>query len=83
MRWYRRYPNVDHEMPLTEVVGYLGSLLYITLDNLSKVSFSCKCFPVLLARSIHFPLNHLIVGLRRRSLASTLATNVTSPPLDT
>lgn len=47
----------------------------------SKVSFSCRCFPVLLARSIHLPLNHLMVGLRRRSLASTLAMKVMSPPL--
>lgn len=51
-----------------------------TLVSRSNVSFSCKCFPVLLARSIHFPLNHLTVGLRRRSLASTLAVKLTSPP---
>lgn len=54
-----------------------------TFENRSNVSFSCRCFPVLLARSIHFPLNHLIVGLRRRSLASTFAMKVTSPPLET
>lgn len=61
----------------------VGVLLHSTLVIRSKVSFSCKCFPVLLARSIHFPLNHLMVGLRRRSLASTLATKVMSPPLGT
>lgn len=65
-------------------VGVEGTcIFYNTLLARSNVSFSCKCFPVLLARSIHFPLNHLIVGLRRRSLASTLATNVMSPPLGT
>lgn len=53
-----------------------------TFVNRSNVSLSCKCFPVLLARSIHFPLNHLMFGLRRRSLASTLAMKLTSPPLD-
>ena len=44
-----------------------------TLVIRSKVSLSCRCFPVLLARSIHLPLTHFTVGLRRRSLASTLA----------
>lgn len=78
---YNRSISDYREVVLTQVVGYLGALLYSTLVNRSKVSFSCKCFPVLLARSIHFPLNHLIVGLRRRSLASTLATKVMSPPL--
>lgn len=53
-----------------------------TFVSRSNVSLSCKCFPVLLARSIHFPLNHLMVGLRRRSLASTLATKLASPPLE-
>lgn len=53
-----------------------------TFVNRSNVSLSCKCFPVLLARSIHFPLNHLMFGLRRRSLPSTLAMKLTSPPLD-
>lgn len=51
-----------------------------TLVKRSKLSFSCRCFPVLLARSIHFPLNHLIVGFRSRSLASTLAMKLASPP---
>lgn len=58
-----------------------GSVWCRTFVCRSKVSFSCRCFPVLLARSIHLPLNHLIVGLRRRSLASTLAMKVMSPPL--
>lgn len=52
----------------------------ITLVRRSKLSFSCRCFPVLLARSIHFPLNHLTVGLRSKSLASTFAIKVMSPP---
>lgn len=51
-----------------------------TLVWRSKDSFSCRCFPALLARSIHFPLNHLTFGFRRRSLASTLAINVIFPP---
>ena len=51
-----------------------------TLVSRSKVSLSCRCFPVLLARSIHLPLNHFTVGLRRRSLASTLAMKWMSAP---
>lgn len=53
-----------------------------TLVWRSKDSFSCRCFPALLARSIHFPLNHLTFGFRRRSLASTLAINVIFPPFE-
>lgn len=47
---------------------------------LSKVSFSWRCFPALLARSIHFPLNHLMVGFLRRSSALTLAIKVIFSP---
>ena len=51
-----------------------------TRECLSKVSFSWRCFPALLARSIHFPLNHLIVGFLRRSSALTLAIKVIFSP---
>jgi len=68
------------------IYRFLMAVLFVevrTLVSRSKLSLSWRCFPVLLARSIHFPLNHLIVGLRRRSFASTLATKVMSPPFDT
>lgn len=51
-----------------------------TLVLRSKVSFSWRCFPDLLARSIHFPLNHLMVGFFSRDSAFTLATNVMFSP---
>lgn len=51
-----------------------------TLVLRSNDSFSCRCFPDLLARSIHFPLNHLTVGFFSSDSAFTLATNVIFSP---
>lgn len=51
-----------------------------TLVLRSNDSLSCRCFPDLLARSIHFPLNHLTVGFFSNDVALTLATNVMFPP---
>ncbi len=39
------------------------------------------CFPALLPRSIHFPFNHFMMGLRVRLVESTLTINDTSLPV--
>lgn len=64
---------------------YVSALVSATLSHItfvlrSYVSFSCRCFPDLLARSIHFPLNHLMVGFFSNDSAFTLATNVMFSP---
>lgn len=52
-------------------VSLSSTLLWRSYD-----SFSCRCFPDLLARSIHFPLNHLTEGFFSSDSAFTLARNV-------
>lgn len=46
----------------------------------SYASFSCRCFPDLLARSIHFPLNHFTEGFFSSDSAFTLAVKVMLRP---
>lgn len=79
---------VGHKITIL-VFGYADDVSLQGLDVLSslrtfvlrsKVSFSCRCFPDLLARSIHFPLNHLMVGFFSRDSAFTLATKVMFSP---
>lgn len=72
--WYNVFQNM--------MILFTSSCLqhWSTLVLRSYVSFSCRCFPDLLARSIHFPLNHLTVGFFSNDSAFTLATNVMFSP---